>query len=66
MPHELRDVALLSHEALTFILVGGGICGGLLIGFVAYLVWRDKRRAQASKPVVASGGHRKRKPRRKR
>ncbi len=50
MAHELHAVAGQSHETLTTLLVGGGVGAALLIGFVAYLVWRDRRRPRRGSP----------------
>ncbi|KQW76424.1 MULTISPECIES: hypothetical protein [Sphaerotilaceae] len=50
MAHELHAVAGQSHETLTTLLVGGGAGAALLIGFVAYLVWRDRRRPRRGSP----------------
>ena len=35
---------------LLLLLVGGGVGAALLIGFVAYLVWRDRRRPRRGSP----------------
>ncbi len=50
MAHELHAVAGQSHETLTTLLVGGGAGAALLIGFVVYLVWRDRRRPRRGSP----------------
>ena len=50
MAHELHAVAGQSHETLTTLLVGGGTGAALLVGFVAYLVWRDRRRPRRGSP----------------
>ena len=64
MPHELRGLQNQPHEFFTYVLTAGGLIGLLIVGFVGYLMWRDRRRLKRpGGPAPASRPPRKRKRR---
>ena len=49
MTHEILYLQQRSHEALTFILVGGGVSSAIVLAFALYLHWKGRHARKAAR-----------------
>lgn len=53
MPHEYRNLPNLSHETLSNALIVGGVAAAILLGGIAYFIWRERNNSRKSKGTRA-------------